>query len=221
MAHMRKVYSQVRREGLAKSFKSKTSPLKQKTTAVAAGRLCGLFTVILAGLLAATIYSGLAEMIPGLAPTKVIPEVSVWEDYDKRWERTSKISWEEVLEIIPLIENKIDNRSKVHVTKLPQLSAPQYIGLKSSELVQIKRPAVRKMRPDEPRATRTFGCVRDGCRGLAIEDMLDRGWQMRFRASMRNDTFKDINYRVTVLMSDHDVFEQDAQGAKRSAKTYV
>ena len=202
MGHVRKVMAHVRREGLSKAMKSKSSPMKQKATGLAAARLCALFSLLMAALVTFTVYSGLAEMIPGLGPAKVVTEISVWEDYDKRWERTSKISWEEMLEIIPKIEHKVDNRSSVTVKKLPQLGAPQYIGLKSSELVQIKRPAVRKMRPDEPRATRTFGCVRDGCRGLAIEDMLDRGWQMRFRASMRNDTFKDINYRVTILMSD-------------------
>jgi len=76
------------------------------------------------------------------------------------------------------------------------------MNLKPTELVQVRRPAVRKMRPEDTRAVRTFGCLRDGCRGLAIEDLLDRGWQMRFRAAQKGDTYKTINYRVTFLLTD-------------------
>ena len=99
-------------------------------------------------------------------------------------------------------EHQLTNDSTIKIKALPKLAAPQWITLSSKELVQIKRPAVRKKRPDEPRAVRTFGCVRDGCRGLALEDLFDRGWQMRFRAAQKNDTYKNINYRVSFLLTD-------------------
>eukprot|EP00516_Mucochytrium_quahogii_P006933 CAMPEP_0203745080 /NCGR_PEP_ID=MMETSP0098-20131031/939_1 /ASSEMBLY_ACC=CAM_ASM_000208 /TAXON_ID=96639 /ORGANISM=" , Strain NY0313808BC1" /LENGTH=1521 /DNA_ID=CAMNT_0050632771 /DNA_START=76 /DNA_END=4641 /DNA_ORIENTATION=+ len=121
--------------------------------------------------------------------------------YDPKWFRID-LSGEEVLDLVHVHVHKISNSSTVKIKRLPGLDPPQYMNLKPSELVQIRRPAVRKMRPEDTRATRTFGCLRDGCRGLAIEDLLDRDWQMRFRAAQKGDTYKSINYRVTFLLTD-------------------
>ena len=58
---------------------------------------------------------------------------------------------------------------------------------------------------------RTFGCLREtGCRGLAIEDLLDRGWGMRFKTAFKNGTkeFKDINYHATFLLTDTTALNQ-------------
>jgi len=59
-------------------------------------------------------------------------------------------------------------------------------------------------RPVMKNKLRTFGCLREGCRGLEIEDMLDRGWSMRFKSCIVNGTrdYKDINYHMTFLMAD-------------------
>eukprot|EP00924_Labyrinthula_sp_SR-Ha-C_P009692 augustus_masked-scaffold_22-processed-gene-3.50-mRNA-1 protein AED:0.12 eAED:0.12 QI:0/-1/0/1/-1/1/1/0/980 len=119
---------------------------------------------------------------------------NIWEDHPSIWGSN---------DIFDLDYDDI--KKHIHVHELNHTVKPffsKFAKLKSSDLVQIKRPAVRTKRADEPRATRTFGCVRDGCRGLAIEDLLDRGWQMRFRAAEVNDTFKNINYRVTFLLTD-------------------
>ncbi len=122
--------------------------------------------------------------------------------FDPRWKETRDMSWSDLKSLLHVHQHKISNSSSIKIKRLPGLDKPTYVQMSSKELVQIGRPAVRKKRPDEPRAVRTFGCLRDGCRGLAIEDLLDRGWQMRFRAAQKNDTYKNINYRVTVLMTD-------------------
>ncbi|GBG32320.1 Protein polyglycylase TTLL10 [Hondaea fermentalgiana] len=51
---------------------------------------------------------------------------------------------------------------------------------------------------------RSFGCLREGCRGLEIEDMIDRGWSMRFKSCMVNGTrdYKEMNYHLTFLLAD-------------------
>ena len=71
--------------------------------------------VLVGALIGAVIAAGLEDFIPGLGQTQIVAEISVWENYDKRWEHTSKISWQEVLEIIPQIEHRIENRSNVKV----------------------------------------------------------------------------------------------------------
>lgn len=123
-------------------------------------------------------------------------------DYPPAWKKTKSISYKELLDLINVYDNSIRNDSSVKIKKMPSLEKPVYLTMSSKDLIQIKRPAVRKKRPDEPRAVRTFGCLRDGCRGLEIEDLLDRGWQMRFRAAQKNDSYKNINYRVTFLLTD-------------------
>ena len=105
------------------------------------------------------------------------------EDYPPGWRHSRDLSYEQLMDLIHVYDNRLSNDSSVSVKKLPVLEKPVYLSMSSKELVQIKRPAVRKKRPDEPRAVRTFGCLRDGCRGLEIEDLLDRGWQMRFASS--------------------------------------
>ena len=122
--------------------------------------------------------------------------------YDDRFHHTETLSWTQVMDLIHVHNYVSRNESGTRVGELPRLSAPKYIMKTSKELIQIARPAVRKKRPDDNRAVRTFGCLRDGCRGLAIEDFFDRGWQMRFRAAQNNNTYKSINYRVTFLLTD-------------------
>jgi len=72
-----------------------------------------------------------------------------------------------------------------------------------SEVVKIGL-GKRVPRPVTKNKKRTFGCLRDGCRGLEIEELLDRGWTMRFKTCLVNGTneYKDINYHTTVLMAD-------------------
>ncbi|KAH9253203.1 hypothetical protein BASA81_008885 [Batrachochytrium salamandrivorans] len=155
-----------------------------------------LLVLVILGLLpmVLNVGGGFSLRDNGLGPPK--------EDFPPNWKRGKQLSLTELMELIPVYDNSLRNDSSVKIKKMPTLDKPEYLSVSAKDLVQIKRPAVRKKRPDEPRAVRTFGCLRDGCRGLEIEDLLDRGWQMRFRAAQKNDTYKSINYRVTFLLTD-------------------
>ena len=53
---------------------------------------------------------------------------------------------------------------------------------------------------------RSFGCMRDTCRGLEIEDLFDRGFFRSFRSALKNDSshsyLPNLNYRVTIVLLD-------------------
>ena len=65
--------------------------------------------------------------------------------------------------------------------------------------------------------------VRQECRGLAMEDLTDRKWRQRFRSALvvsrkqkqelgekkeRNNTFRDLNYEVTVALPVNDIITE-------------
>ena len=122
-------------------------------------------------------------------------------DFDPRW-RVGNLSWSEMSGLVV-----VHNVSKLRVT-VSSIRLPR----------RVKKAAHKR-----GSRTRTFGCLRDGCRGLAIEDLLDRGWVMKFKSSFKNGTkeFKDINYHVTFLLTDTTTLTQmEAQRADLFRKIY-
>lgn len=126
------------------------------------------------------------------SPSHPMTYSNIGYDFDPRW-HTGNLSWGSLLEItVGVNTSKVD--TMVSVVRLPR---------------RVKKAAHKR-----GSRTRTFGCLRDGCRGLAIEDLLDRGWVMKFKSSFKNGTkdFKDINYHVTFLLTDTTTLTQmDAQ----------
>ena len=51
---------------------------------------------------------------------------------------------------------------------------------------------------------RTYGCLRDECRGLAMEDLSDRKWRMLYKTGKEGpNTFRQgLTYKVTLLLTD-------------------
>jgi len=78
------------------------------------------------------------------------------------------------------------------------LNATAFKGKKMAK--SVTRPIVGKSKHN----ARTFGCLRDNCRGLEIEDLLDRGWSNHFRTAINNETqeYKDVNMHVTIILTD-------------------
>ena len=83
---------------------------------------------------------------------------------------------------------------------------------KKAILTPGKTKLPRKVtRPAKSKKRRSFGCIRDGCRGLAIEDLLDRDWSMRFKSGFMNGThdFKTSLYtHVTFVLTDTTTLTQ-------------
>jgi len=103
-------------------------------------------------------------------------------DFDPILQTADKLSWDQVKGIIAR-RNKTKTKKKI---REPMLLTP------------------RMARAVGKKTGRSFGCLRETCRGLEIEEMLDRGWSMHFKTSLQNGTrdYKRLNYHVTVLMAD-------------------
>ena len=55
----------------------------------------------------------------------------------------------------------------------------------------------------DSKTRRSFGCLRAECRGLAMEDLTDRKWRMKFKSGKTGSEFKSIDFAsVTVLLTD-------------------
>lgn len=100
-----------------------------------------------------------------------------------------------------------------------ELSRYRLAANESDRKLTSKKLSIAITRPNKHSSGhRSFGCIRDTCRGLELEDLADRKFHRQFRSALRNDTSQlyrtNINYKVTILLLDTTQLNHMKQNAE-------
>ena len=117
--------------------------------------------------------------------------------FGSQFEGEMPLSWDEFRPLLKVYNCSTDARRK----RVEGSTEIKMWSLLDRLLMNVVRPNV---------TMRTFGCLRDGCRGLEIEDLIYRGWENTYRSGFLKNTitFQDRAYNETNLFTDTTTLNQ-------------